>query len=59
MNKLPKRTRGATDPTALSLYTGVAALNPDVLHAQADESVRALLQEGRSANTARSYAGSV
>jgi len=56
MNKLPKRTRRATDPTALSLYTGVAALNPDVLHAQAEESVRALTQEGQSANTARSYA---
>jgi integrase len=56
MNKLRKRVRGATDPTALSLYTGVAALNPDVLHAQADQSVRALLQEGQSANSARSYA---
>ncbi len=59
MNKLRKRTRGATDPTALSLYTGVAALNPDVLHAQAEESVRALLEEGQSANTARSYAGAL
>ncbi len=56
MNKSLKRTRRATDPGALSLYTGVAALNPDILHAQAEESVRALLQEGQSANTARSYA---
>ena len=37
-------------------YTGVAALNPEVLHAQAEASVRALYQEGQSANTARSYA---
>jgi integrase len=59
MNKLRKHARSATDPTALSLYTGVAALNPDVLHAQAEESVRALLQEGQSANTARSYASAL
>jgi hypothetical protein len=33
MNLIPKRRRGATDPTALSLYADVAALNPDVLGA--------------------------
>jgi integrase len=59
MKILRTRTRGATDPTTLSLYTGVAALNPDVLHAQAEESVRALYQEGQSANTTRSYAAAL
>ena len=56
MDKSLKRTSRATGPRALSLYTGVAALNPDVLHAQAEDSVRALYAEGQSANTQRSYA---
>jgi len=54
-----KRTSGATATTTLSLYTGVAALNPHVLHAQAEASVRALYQAGESANTARSYASAL
>ncbi len=58
-NNIRKYFRRATDPNAPVLYTGVAALNPDVLHAQAEESVRALLQEGQSANTARSYASAL
>jgi site-specific recombinase XerD len=59
VNKSLKRTRPATDPRALSLYTGVAALNPETLHAQAEASVRALYQEGQSANTQRSYASAL
>jgi len=59
MAKSLKRTHRATDPGALSLYTGVAALNPEVLHEQAEEAVRALLDEGQSANTARAYAGAL
>jgi integrase len=59
MGKSLKRTRRPTDPKALLLYTGVAALNPDTLHAQAEESVRALYQEGQSANTQRSYASAL
>jgi integrase len=59
MQKSLKRTSNATAETALSLYTGVAALNPEVLHAQAEASVRALYQEGQSANTARSYASAL
>ncbi len=59
MNKSLKRTRRATDPSVLSLYTGVAALNPEVLHEQAEEAVRALYREGSSANTARSYASAL
>jgi integrase len=58
--KLPsKRTSGATAKATLSLYSGVAALNPHVLHAQAEASVRALYQAGESANTARSYASAL
>lgn len=59
MSKTTKRRRRATvvlDPNALVLHTTVLALDPDVLHAQAEASVRALLAEGESANTVRSYA---
>jgi integrase len=59
MQKAPKRTSAATAPTALSLYSGVPALNPDVLHEQAEASVRALYQEAQSANTARAYASAL
>jgi integrase len=37
----------------------VGALDPEVLHAQAEASVRALLAEGESANTVRSYASAL
>jgi integrase len=37
----------------------VLALDPEVLHTQAEASVRALLREGESANTVRSYAGAL
>jgi len=37
----------------------VLALEPEVLHSQAERSVRALLQEGESANTVRSYASAL
>jgi integrase len=40
-------------------YVSVGALDPDVLHAQAEASLRALLQEGESANTVRSYASAL
>ncbi len=43
----------------LSLYTGVPALQPHVLHEQAEASVRALYQAGESVNTARAYAGAL
>ena len=59
MKKALKRTHRATDPGVLSLYTGVPALNPDVLHEQAEAAVRALHREGSSANTARSYASAL
>jgi hypothetical protein len=47
------------DPNALVLHEAVLALEPEVLHAQAEASVRALLKEGESANTVRSYAGAL
>lgn len=59
---MPKVRRHATprrDPTALTLHATVAALDPTVLHAQAQASVAALLKEGESANTARSYASAL
>ena len=50
------RTR---DPNALVPHVTVLALNPEVLHAQAESSVRALLKEGESPNTVRSYASAL
>lgn len=44
---------------ALKPRETVAALDPAVLHAEAEASVRAILQEGESANTRRSYAGAL
>ena len=59
---MTKRARGATDaahrsrdPNALVAHATVLALDPEVLHTQAEASVRALLKEGESANTVRSY----
>jgi len=63
MTKRSRRpTRSAvrrTDPNALVPHATVLALNPEVLHEQAENSVRALLKEGESANTVRSYAGAL
>jgi integrase len=47
------------DPNALVPHVTVLALNPEVLHAQAESSVRALLKEGESPNTVRSYASAL
>ncbi len=41
------------------LYATVDALDPQVLHAEARTSVAALLREGESANTVRSYASAL
>jgi integrase len=59
MEKSLTRTSAATEKSVLSLYTGVAALDPHRLHAQAEASVRALYQAGESANTARAYASAL
>jgi integrase len=59
MTKLTKRRYRPTapkDPNALVPHVTVLALDPQVLHTQAEASVRALLAEGESANTVRSYA---
>jgi len=47
------------DPNALVPQETVRGLDPAVLHAQAEASVRALLKEGESANTVRSYASAL
>jgi site-specific recombinase XerC len=53
------RRRRATDPSALVPRTTVLTLDPNALHAQAQASVRALLKEGESVNTQRSYASAL
>ncbi len=57
----PKRplTRARPDPNALVPHETVRVLDPERLHAQAEASVRALLKEGESANTVRSYASAL
>jgi integrase len=63
---MTKRPTGATgparrtrDPNALVPHASVGVLDPAVLHAHAEASVRALLKEGESANTVRSYASAL
>jgi hypothetical protein len=55
MTKRPHRATASRDPNALVAHATVLALDPEVLHTQAEASVRALLKEGESANTVRSY----
>jgi len=62
MSKLTKdhrRPTAVSDPNALVPHASVLALDPAVLHAQAEDSVRALVAEGESANTVRSYASAL
>jgi hypothetical protein len=59
MTKSRRRTTTSPDPNALVLHETVLALSPEVLHTQAERSVRALLKEGESANTVRSYASAL
>jgi integrase len=63
MTQSRRRATGAAprrpDPNTLVLHTTVLALDPAVLHSQAEDSVRALLREGESANTVRSYASAL
>jgi hypothetical protein len=62
MSKFTKERHPATtskDPNALVLHATVLALEPEMLHTQAEASVRALLAEGESANTVRSYASAL
>jgi hypothetical protein len=47
------------DPNALVLHATVSALDPEVLHSQTEQSVRALLKEGESPNAVRSYASAL
>ena len=50
---------GTAGPTSLVLHATVEALDPQVLHAETQASVVALLKEGESANTVRSYASAL
>jgi hypothetical protein len=59
MTKPRRRATTSPDPNALVLHETVLALRPEVLHTQAERSVRALLKEGESANTVRSYASAL
>ncbi len=59
MTKRHRRTTAPKDPNALIAHATVLALDPQVLHAQAEASVRALFKEGESANTVRSYASAL
>jgi integrase len=59
MPKARSRATVLSVPTALVLHATARALDPDRLHAQTEEAVRALFQEGESANTSRSYASAL
>ena len=50
---------GTPGPTSLVLHATVEALEPTVLHAEAQASVAALLKAGESANSVRSYASAL
>ena len=50
---------GTPEPLRLVLHATVEALEPTVLHAQTQASLAALLKEGESANTLRSYASAL
>ena len=59
---MPKaRSRAAVlrEPTALVLHSTARALDPHRLHEETEEAVRALFEEGESANTSRSYASAL
>lgn len=58
-NRRPRPTAKTRDLNALVPHATVLALNPEVLHEQAESSVRAILKEGESPNTVRSYAGAL
>jgi integrase len=59
---MTKRRRTAPprrDPNALVPHESAVALDPAVLHAEAQASIVALLREGESVNTVRSYASAL
>jgi hypothetical protein len=59
MTKRANRATASKDPNALVPHATVLALDPAVLHDQSEDAVRALLKEGESPNTRRSYAGAL
>ena len=54
-----RRETAFKHPRALRPRETVAALDPAVLDAEAEASVRAILREGESANTRRSYSSAL
>ncbi len=54
-----RRPTAPRELSALVLHETVLALAPGMLHEEAQASVRALLREGESANTVRSYASAL
>src|ERR1700675_1063748 len=59
---MPKARSRATvlrEPMALVLHSTARELNPHRLHEETEEAVRALFEEGESANTSRSYASAL
>jgi len=59
---MPKARSRATvlhEPKALVLHSTARALDPHRLHEETEEAVRALFEEGESANTSRSYSSAL
>ncbi len=59
MTKRKRRATAPPDPNGLVPHASVLALDPEVLHTQAEASGRALLKAGESPNTVRSYGGAL
>jgi integrase len=59
MPKLRSRATVLREPAALVLHSTARALDPHRLHEETEEAVRALFEEGESANTSRSYASAL
>jgi integrase len=59
MPKVRSRATVLREPTALVLHSTARALDPHRLHEETEEAVRALFEEGESANTSRSYASAL
>ena len=59
MPKVRSRATALRVPTTLVLHSTARALDPNRLHEETEEAVRALFEEGESANTSRSYASAL
>jgi integrase len=59
MSKARSRATAVRGPSGLVLHSTALALDPNRLHEETEEAVRALFEEGESANTSRSYASAL